>query len=56
MLEGRLKTLHPKIHGGILARHDHPDDLAALAAHEIKTFELVVVNCIRSRPRWPAPA
>ncbi len=44
MLEGRLKTLHPKIHGGILARHDHPEDLAALAAHEIKTFELVVVN------------
>jgi phosphoribosylaminoimidazolecarboxamide formyltransferase/IMP cyclohydrolase len=44
MLEGRLKTLHPKIHGGILARHDHPDDLAALSAHDIQTFELVVVN------------
>jgi phosphoribosylaminoimidazolecarboxamide formyltransferase/IMP cyclohydrolase len=44
MLEGRLKTLHPKIHGGILARHDHPEDLASLAAHDIKTFELVVVN------------
>ncbi len=44
MLEGRVKTLHPKIHGGILARHDRPDDLAALAAHDIQTFELVVVN------------
>ena len=44
MLEGRLKTLHPKIHGGILARRDHADDMAALAAHDIKTFELVVVN------------
>ncbi len=44
MLEGRLKTLHPKIHGGILARHDHADDMAALAVHNIKTFELVVVN------------
>jgi phosphoribosylaminoimidazolecarboxamide formyltransferase / IMP cyclohydrolase len=44
MLEGRAKTLHPKIHGGILARHDRPDDLASLAAHEIETFELVVVN------------
>ncbi|MGD9720064.1 MAG: bifunctional phosphoribosylaminoimidazolecarboxamide formyltransferase/IMP cyclohydrolase [Pirellulales bacterium] len=44
MLDGRLKTLHPKIHGGILARHDRPDDLASLAAHGIVTFELVVVN------------
>jgi phosphoribosylaminoimidazolecarboxamide formyltransferase/IMP cyclohydrolase len=44
MLEGRVKTLHPKIHGGILARHDRPDDLAALAQHGILTFELVVVN------------
>jgi phosphoribosylaminoimidazolecarboxamide formyltransferase/IMP cyclohydrolase len=44
MLDGRVKTLHPRIHGGILARHDRPDDLAALAAHGILTFELVVVN------------
>ncbi|HTM53573.1 MAG TPA: bifunctional phosphoribosylaminoimidazolecarboxamide formyltransferase/IMP cyclohydrolase [Pirellulales bacterium] len=44
MLDGRVKTLHPKIHGGILARHDRPDDLAAIAAHGIVTFELVVVN------------
>ncbi len=44
MLDGRVKTLHPKIHGGILARHNRPDDLAALAQHGIVTFELVVVN------------
>lgn len=44
MLEGRVKTLHPKVHGGILARHDRQDDLAALGAHGIVTFELVVVN------------
>ena len=44
MLDGRVKTLHPKIHGGILARHDRSDDLAALKAHGIVTFELVVVN------------
>ncbi len=44
MLDGRVKTLHPRIHGGILARHDRPDDLAALAEHGIVTFELVVVN------------
>jgi len=44
MLDGRVKTLHPKIHGGILARHNRPDDLAALQAHGILTFELVIVN------------
>jgi len=44
MMEGRLKTLHPKVHGGILCRHDRPDDMAALAEHEILTFPLVVVN------------
>jgi phosphoribosylaminoimidazolecarboxamide formyltransferase / IMP cyclohydrolase len=44
MLDGRVKTLHPKIHGGILARHNRPDDLAALSAHGILTFELVIVN------------
>lgn len=44
MMDGRLKTLHPKVFGGILCRHDNPSDLDALAAHEIMTFELVVVN------------
>ncbi len=44
MMGGRLKTLHPKIHGGILCRHDNPDDMNALAQHGILTFELVVVN------------
>jgi len=44
MLDGRVKTLHPKIHGGILCRHDNPDDMAAIALHGIVPFELVVVN------------
>ena len=44
MMDGRLKTLHPKIHGGILARRDRPDDMAALAEQGIVPFELVVVN------------
>lgn len=44
MLDGRVKTLHPRIHGGILARRHHPDDLAALAAHDITPVDLVVVN------------
>ncbi len=44
MMDGRLKTLHPKVHGGILCRHDNPSDLASLAEHEIQSIELVVVN------------
>ena len=44
MMDGRLKTLHPKVHGGILCRHDNAEDMHALAAHGILTFELVVVN------------
>jgi len=44
MMHGRLKTLHPKVHGGILCRHDNPEDMKALAEHGILTFELVVVN------------
>jgi phosphoribosylaminoimidazolecarboxamide formyltransferase/IMP cyclohydrolase len=44
MMDGRLKTLHPKVHGGILCRHNNPEDMKALAEHGILTFELVVVN------------
>ena len=44
LLGGRVKTLHPRIHAAILARRDHPDDLAALDEHDIRPFDLVVVN------------
>src|SRR6516225_6334121 len=44
MLGGRVKTLHPRIHGGILARRDSSDDLAALEEHEIEPFDVVCVN------------
>ena len=44
MLDGRVKTLHPRIHGGLLARRDHPEHMAALAAHGIATIDLLVVN------------
>ena len=44
MLDGRVKTLHPKLHGGILARRDHPEDLAALEAHGVGLVDFVVVN------------
>jgi phosphoribosylaminoimidazolecarboxamide formyltransferase / IMP cyclohydrolase len=43
MLDGRVKTLHPRIHGGILARRDVPAHLAALQKHEIEPIDLVVV-------------
>jgi phosphoribosylaminoimidazolecarboxamide formyltransferase/IMP cyclohydrolase len=44
LLEGRVKTLHPRIHAGILARRDRPDDLAALEEQGIEPFDLVCVN------------
>lgn len=44
MLGGRVKTLHPKVHGGILARRDLAEDHADLAAHDIGVIDLVVVN------------
>jgi phosphoribosylaminoimidazolecarboxamide formyltransferase/IMP cyclohydrolase len=44
MLEGRVKTLHPMIHGGILARRDVAGDVEALARHGITPFDLVAVN------------
>jgi phosphoribosylaminoimidazolecarboxamide formyltransferase/IMP cyclohydrolase len=43
MMDGRVKTLHPRIHGGILARRDVPEHLAALDAHGIPPIDLVVV-------------
>ncbi|MEG4854869.1 bifunctional phosphoribosylaminoimidazolecarboxamide formyltransferase/IMP cyclohydrolase [Microcoleus sp. B5-D4] len=44
ILGGRVKTLHPRIHGGILARRDVPEDLADLTANQIRAIDLVVVN------------
>ena len=44
MLDGRVKTLHPKIHGGLLARRDMPGHMAALKQHDIATIDLLVVN------------
>jgi phosphoribosylaminoimidazolecarboxamide formyltransferase/IMP cyclohydrolase len=44
MLDGRVKTLHPKIHGGLLARRELPEHMAALEAHGIQSIDLLVVN------------
>ncbi|MFA5996083.1 MAG: bifunctional phosphoribosylaminoimidazolecarboxamide formyltransferase/IMP cyclohydrolase [Patescibacteria group bacterium] len=44
MMDGRVKTLHPKIHGGILARRDNPKHVASMQEHNIQPIDLVVVN------------
>ena len=44
MMDGRVKTLHPKVHGGLLARRDNPKHMAEAAEHGIKMIDLVCVN------------
>ncbi len=44
MLDGRVKTLHPKVHGGLLARRDLPAHMQALAAHAIAPIDMLIVN------------
>ena len=44
ILDGRVKTLHPVIHGGLLARRESPDQMAELSEHGIETIDLVAVN------------
>ena len=44
MLDGRVKTLHPKIHGGLLGRRDLPQHMEKMAAHGIDPIDLVIVN------------
>ena len=52
VLGGRVKTLHPAIHGGILARLELEEDRATLTEHGIEPFALVCVNLYPSAP-WP---
>src|ERR671916_1761852 len=44
MMDGRVKTLHPKVHGGLLAVRDNPEHAAAMVEHGIGAIDLVVVN------------
>jgi phosphoribosylaminoimidazolecarboxamide formyltransferase/IMP cyclohydrolase len=44
MLDGRVKTLHPKVHAGILAQRHNPDHMKTMAAHHLKVIDMVVVN------------
>jgi phosphoribosylaminoimidazolecarboxamide formyltransferase/IMP cyclohydrolase len=56
MMDGRVKTLHPALHGGILARRDRPDDLEALARHRIGLVDVVAVNLYPFRKAAANPA
>jgi phosphoribosylaminoimidazolecarboxamide formyltransferase/IMP cyclohydrolase len=44
MLDGRVKTLHPKVHAGILAQRSNPDHMKTMASHHLKVLDMVVVN------------
>jgi phosphoribosylaminoimidazolecarboxamide formyltransferase/IMP cyclohydrolase len=44
MMDGRVKTLHPKVHGGLLGLRDNPKHVAMMTQHGIKPIDLVVVN------------
>jgi len=44
MMDGRVKTLHPKVHGGLLGLRDNPDHVEMMKTHGIKTIDMVVVN------------
>ena len=44
IMGGRVKTLHPRIHGGILADQDNPEHMSTLATHDIAPFDLIVIN------------
>ena len=44
MMDGRVKTLHPKVHGGLLGRRDNQQDIQMMGIHGIKNIDLVVVN------------
>ncbi|MGO3389041.1 MAG: bifunctional phosphoribosylaminoimidazolecarboxamide formyltransferase/IMP cyclohydrolase [Latilactobacillus sakei] len=56
MLDGRVKTLHPNIHGGLLAKRDEPTHMAALAEHEIAPIDLVCVNLYPFKETIQKPA
>ncbi|MGH7622503.1 MAG: bifunctional phosphoribosylaminoimidazolecarboxamide formyltransferase/IMP cyclohydrolase, partial [Gemmatimonadaceae bacterium] len=55
MLDGRVKTLHPAVHGGLLARRDLPEHMRALAEHDIEPIDLVAVNLYTFRETAARP-
>ncbi|MBM3276580.1 MAG: IMP cyclohydrolase [Candidatus Handelsmanbacteria bacterium] len=55
MLDGRVKTLHPRIHGGLLARRDLPEHLATLKEHQIAPIDILCVNLYPFEPTIAKP-
>jgi len=55
MLGGRVKTLHPKVHGGLLYRRNLPEDVKQAAEHGIAPIDLVVVNLYSFEATAPKP-
>ena len=60
MMDGRVKTLHPAVHGGLLGLRDNDQHMAAMTAHGIKPIDLLVVNlypfeAALARARTPTP-
>ena len=55
ILDGRVKTLHPAIHGGLLARRDVPEHMAALEKHGLGTIDLVAVTLYPFVKTFPLP-
>lgn len=55
MMDGRVKTLHPKVHGGLLARRDNPQHMAEAEAHGIGMIDLVCVNLYEFEKRLLRP-
>ena len=49
LMDGRIKTLHPKVHGGLLGRRDDPGHVAAMAEHAIEPIDVLCVNLYRFR-------
>jgi len=56
MMDGRVKTLHPKVHGGILAIRSNPAHVAALKDHGISVIDMVAVNLYPFEKRRLSPA
>lgn len=52
MMDGRVKTLHPMVHGGILAVRDNPEHVKAMVEHNIQPIDLVVVNLYPFRENY----
>ena len=54
IMDGRVKTLHPKVHGGLLAVRNNPEHMQAMQLHEISEIDMVIVNLYEFEKPWQA--